>query len=120
MPQQPDLAHGVVIAGLSRNPVVVWHWIPGQARDDSLEVRDDKTKGRRTFAESPIASPSACASLRIGIAEISMTVIVAVIDVRKVRMAVLHFAVPVRVLMLLGQMQIQASRHQHAGAPEPG
>ena len=32
----------LVIAALSRNPVVVWHWIPGQARDDNLTARDDK------------------------------------------------------------------------------
>ena len=41
-----------VIAGLTRNPVVVWHWIPDvetpdliRGRDDKLDVRDDKTKG---------------------------------------------------------------------------
>ena len=28
------VAEGTVIAGLTRNPVFVWHWIPGQARDD--------------------------------------------------------------------------------------
>ena len=115
--------------------MVVWHWIPdvgtpdpgsspGQAlirgRDDSLEVRDEKTKGWGTFAESPIASLSAYTSLRIGIAELSMAVIVAVFDVWKVRMTVLHLAMPVRVLVALGQMQVQTRRHQHAGAPEPG
>ena len=30
-----------VIAGLTRNPVVAWHWIPDQVRDDNLGVRDD-------------------------------------------------------------------------------
>ena len=82
--------------------MVVWHWIPGQARDDSLEVRYEKTKGRGTFAESPIASPSAYTSARIGIEELSMAVIVAVFDVWKVRMAVLHLAMPVWVLVPLG------------------
>ena len=76
--------------------------------------------GRGTFAESPIASPSAYTSLRIGIAELSMAVIVAVIDVWKVRMAVLQLAMPVRVLMALGQMQVQSGGHQDAGSPEPG
>ena len=36
----------LVIAALSRNPVVVWHWIPGQARDDNLTVRDDNLTAR--------------------------------------------------------------------------
>ena len=54
------------------------------------------------------------------ITALSMTVIVAVFDVRKVRMAVLHVTMPVRVLMVLGQMQVQASGHQNAGDPEPG
>ena len=85
--------HGVVIAGrwfviagLTRNPVVAWHWIPdvetpdpgsspGQAlirgRDDKLDVRDDKTKGRRTFAESTIASPAASLSLAKTVSRIS-------------------------------------------------
>ena len=35
-----------VIAGLTRNPVVAWHWIPDRVRDDKLDDRDDKTKGR--------------------------------------------------------------------------
>ena len=30
-----------VIAGLTRNPVAAWHWIPDQVRDDKLDVRDD-------------------------------------------------------------------------------
>ena len=38
-----------VIAGLTRNPVAAWHWIPDQSlprarsgvRDDKLDVRDD-------------------------------------------------------------------------------
>ena len=29
------IAGPIVIAGLTRNPVVVWHWIPDQVRDDS-------------------------------------------------------------------------------------
>jgi hypothetical protein len=49
---RPDLAHGAVIAGLTRNPVVVWHWIPDR-------VRDDKTNRRVTFAEPSNASPLA-------------------------------------------------------------
>ena len=48
-----------------------------------------------------------------------MAVIVAVFDVRKVRMTVLDLAMPVWVLVALGQMQVQTGRHQHAGAPEP-
>ncbi len=32
-----------VIAGLTRNPVVAWHSIPDQVRDDSLKARDDST-----------------------------------------------------------------------------
>ena len=47
-----------VIAGLTRNPVVVWHWIPDRVRDDKLDVRDDKAEGRGTFAESPTVAPS--------------------------------------------------------------
>ena len=54
----------IVIAGLTRNPVVVWHWIPARVRDDKLDDsddrlddRDDKTKGRGTFAEPPTAAP---------------------------------------------------------------
>jgi hypothetical protein len=64
-----------VIAGLTRNPVVVWHWIPDvetpdliRGRDDKLDgwddkwqvwddkpdVRDDKTEGRGTFAQRPL------------------------------------------------------------------
>jgi hypothetical protein len=31
----------VVIAGLTRNPVVAWHWIPDRVRDDNFAVRDD-------------------------------------------------------------------------------
>ena len=31
-----------VIADLIRNPVVGWHWIPDQVRDDKLGGRDDK------------------------------------------------------------------------------
>ena len=30
-----------VIAGLTRNPVVAWHWIPDRVRDDNFAVRDD-------------------------------------------------------------------------------
>ena len=30
-----------VIAGLTRNPVAAWHWIPDRVRDDKLDVRDD-------------------------------------------------------------------------------
>ena len=33
------IAGPIVIAGLTRNPVVVWHWIPDQVRDDKLGVR---------------------------------------------------------------------------------
>ena len=50
-----------VIAGLTRNPVVVWHWIPDvetpdliRGRDDKLDGRDDKTEGRGTFAQRPL------------------------------------------------------------------
>ena len=63
-----------VIAGLTRNPVVVWHWIPDvetpdlirgrddktnvrddkpDDSDDRLDDRDDKTEGRGTFAACP-------------------------------------------------------------------
>ena len=42
-------------AGPIRNPVSVWHWIPGRARDDNLHViadliraRDDKWRPRMT------------------------------------------------------------------------
>ena len=45
-----------VIADLIRNPVAAQHWIPGRARDDRDGVWDDKTKGRGTFAESPVAA----------------------------------------------------------------
>ena len=31
-----------VIAGLTRNPVCACHWIPGRARDDKHQVRDDQ------------------------------------------------------------------------------
>jgi hypothetical protein len=31
--------YSMVIAGLTRNPVVAQHWIPDQVRDDSCEVR---------------------------------------------------------------------------------
>ena len=55
-----------VIAGLTRNPVVVWHWIPDPVRDDKLSVRHDKLSvrhdkpaGRVTFAEPSTAAPSA-------------------------------------------------------------
>ena len=30
----------------TRNPVVVWHWIPDRVRDDKCEVRDDKCEVR--------------------------------------------------------------------------
>ena len=49
-----------VIADLIRNPVSVWHWIPDR-------VRDDKTKGRVTFAESSNASPSTHTARRAGL-----------------------------------------------------
>ncbi len=49
VPHRPDSSHGFVIAGrwfviagLTRNPVVAWHWIPDRVRDDKLGVRDDK------------------------------------------------------------------------------
>ena len=35
------IAGALVIAGLTRKPVVVQHWIPDQVRDDKLRVRDD-------------------------------------------------------------------------------
>ena len=35
------IADALVIAGLTRNPVVVQHWIPDQVRDDKLRFRDD-------------------------------------------------------------------------------
>ena len=35
-----------VIADLIRNPCFVWHWIPDQVRDDSLQVRDDSLQVR--------------------------------------------------------------------------
>ena len=31
----------LVIAGLTRNPVFAWRWIPDLVRDDNLHVRDD-------------------------------------------------------------------------------
>ena len=31
----------IVIAGLTRNPVVAWHWIPDRVRDDNFLARDD-------------------------------------------------------------------------------
>ena len=31
-----------VIAGLTRNPVCACHWIPGRARDDKHQGRDDQ------------------------------------------------------------------------------
>ncbi|MEI6601160.1 MAG: hypothetical protein WCN21_11830, partial [Comamonadaceae bacterium] len=40
----------VVIAGLTRNPVVAWHWIPDQVRDDGYRVRDDKSRCPGTTA----------------------------------------------------------------------
>ena len=64
----------IVIAGLTRNPVAAWHWIPDRVRDDKLDVRDDKldvrddkTKGRRTFAEPSNASPSTHTARRAGL-----------------------------------------------------
>ncbi len=36
------IASECVIADLIRNPCFVWHWIPDQVRDDSLQVRNDK------------------------------------------------------------------------------
>ena len=38
--------HRFVIAGLTRNPGLVWHWIPDQVRDDSSWVRDDNCRVR--------------------------------------------------------------------------
>ena len=35
-----------VIAGLTRNPVSAWHWIPDRVRDDRSRVRDDKPQLR--------------------------------------------------------------------------
>ena len=40
------MRHCFVIAGLTRNPVVVWHWIPDRVRDDKLDDRDDKLDDR--------------------------------------------------------------------------
>ena len=90
MPYEADPWHGFVIApifvtapvfviaGLTRNPVVVWHWIPDRVRDDRLDNRDDKldgwddksddsddrlddrddkAEGRGTFAEPATAAP---------------------------------------------------------------
>jgi hypothetical protein len=36
---------GIVIAGLTRNPVVARHWIPDQVRDDNFRDRDDNGSG---------------------------------------------------------------------------
>ena len=40
------------------------HWIPDRVRDDNYRARDDKTEGRVTFPESPIAArlPTAASS----------------------------------------------------------
>ena len=35
-----------VIAGLTRNPVTAWHWIPDQVRDDKWLASDDKLLAR--------------------------------------------------------------------------
>jgi hypothetical protein len=32
----------LVIAGLTRNPWLAWHWIPDRVRDDKLLASDDK------------------------------------------------------------------------------
>ena len=40
------IAGALVIAGLTRNPVVVQYWIPDQVRDDKLRFRDDKLRVR--------------------------------------------------------------------------
>ena len=40
------MQHFFVIAGLTRNPVTAWHWIPDQVRDDKLLASDDKLLAR--------------------------------------------------------------------------
>ncbi len=40
------LEQPAVIAGLTRNPVGEWNWIPDQVRDDKSQVRDDKSQVR--------------------------------------------------------------------------
>ena len=52
---------GVVIAGLTRNPVVVWHWIPDVETPDLIRGRDDKvlellvSDPNNSCAERPIS-----------------------------------------------------------------
>ena len=36
----------LVIAGLTRNPVHAYNWIPDRVRDDKLLTRDDKLRTR--------------------------------------------------------------------------
>jgi hypothetical protein len=36
------IAPPVVIAGLTRNPVLAWHWIPDVETPDLIRGRDDK------------------------------------------------------------------------------
>ena len=36
----------LVIAGLTRNPVHAYHWIPDQVRDDNCRDRDDNGRDR--------------------------------------------------------------------------
>ena len=40
-----SLRPGIVIAGLTRNPVHAYHWIPDQVRDDNFRDRDDNGSG---------------------------------------------------------------------------
>jgi hypothetical protein len=57
------IASECVIADLIRNPCFVWHWIPDQVRDDSLQVRDDSLQaGMTTFRSGVTAFKSAMTS----------------------------------------------------------
>ena len=48
------IAGPIVIAGLTRNPVVVWHWIPDQdAMDASLPRGDKHERVERQEHEQP-------------------------------------------------------------------
>ena len=40
------IAGPIVIAGLTRNPVHAYNWIPDRVRDDKLLTRDDKLRTR--------------------------------------------------------------------------
>ena len=40
------IAGPLVIAGLTRNPVVVWHWIPDVETPDLIRGRDDSYRAR--------------------------------------------------------------------------